>query len=305
MASGRCSGDPTDLLLVDPSQPEATKQQRKHLTKRQKDIFLQYGFSKALLREVIVAGWDQVDINNYVLYHNSQVETSLAMPAPGLDLSMKKAINTIIRTKLQAQQEEEEEEEIGLLTPLNPKGPSTGEPPEPNPGTLPPGPRRTTGGGSRPPLNPGQRSGSVREIQAELKKAVARKRVAERAAAAAKAARKSRQKAPKGGVKKPHRYRPGTVALKEIRQYQKSTELLIRKLPFQQVVHEIVNDVCPTHMQNKVRFQSAAIMALQEASEAYLVGLFEDTNLCAIHARQVTIMPKDIQLARRIRGERA
>uniref|UniRef100_A0A8C6ID28 Core Histone H2A/H2B/H3 domain-containing protein n=1 Tax=Mus spicilegus TaxID=10103 RepID=A0A8C6ID28_MUSSI len=77
-----------------------------------------------------------------------------------------------------------------------------------------------------------------------------------------------------GGVKKPHRYRPGTVALHEIRHYQKSTELLIRKLPFQRL-----------------------------ASEAYLVGLFEDTNLCAIHAKPVTIMPKDIQLASRIRGK--
>jgi histone H3 len=53
-----------------------------------------------------------------------------------------------------------------------------------------------------------------------------------------------------------------------------------------------------------VRFQSVALLALQEATEAYLVGLFEDTNLCAIHAKRVTIMPKDIQLARRIRGER-
>ena len=110
MASGGRSSDPTDLLLVDPSQPEATKWTRKHLTKRQKDIFVQYGFSKALLREVIAAGWDQVDINNYVLYYNSQVETSLAMPAPGLDISMKKAINTVIRTKLQEQEEQEQEE---------------------------------------------------------------------------------------------------------------------------------------------------------------------------------------------------
>ena len=108
MAAGRHSSDPTDLLLVDPSQPEATERTRKHLTKRQKDIFIQYGFSKALLREVIAAGWDQVDINNYVLYYNSQVETSLAMPAPGLDMSMKKAINTVIRTKLQEQEELEE-----------------------------------------------------------------------------------------------------------------------------------------------------------------------------------------------------
>uniref|UniRef100_A0A8D2P347 Core Histone H2A/H2B/H3 domain-containing protein n=1 Tax=Zosterops lateralis melanops TaxID=1220523 RepID=A0A8D2P347_ZOSLA len=93
---------------------------------------------------------------------------------------------------------------------------------------------------------------------------------------------------------------PGTVALREIRRYQKSTELLIRKLPFQRLVREIAQD-----FKTDLRFQSAAIGALQEASEAYLVGLFEDTNLCAIHAKRVTIMPKDIQLARRIRGERA
>ena len=102
-----------------------------------------------------------------------------------------------------------------------------------------------------------------------------------------------------GGVKKPHGYRPGTVALREIRRYQKSTDLLIRKLPFQRLVREIAQDI-----KTDLRFQSSAIMALQEASEAYLVGLFEDTNLCAIHAKRVTIMPKDIQLARHIRGER-
>ena len=120
-------------------------------------------------------------------------------------------------------------------------------------------------------------------------------------------AKKSGQKAPKGRVKKCYRYRPGTVALKQIRQYQKSTDLLIRKLPFQQLVREIACDseVIKLPLCGKVRFQSAAIMALQEAAEAYLVGLFEDTNLCAIHAKRVTIMPKDIQLARRIRGERA
>ncbi|KAK1328810.1 hypothetical protein QTO34_010979 [Cnephaeus nilssonii] len=115
---------------------------------------------------------------------------------------------------------------------------------------------------------------------------------------ATKAARKSAPAT--GGVKKPHRYRPGTVALREIRRYQKSTELLIRKLPFQRLVREIAQD-----FKTDLRFQSSAVMALQEACEAYLVGLFEDTNLCAIHAKRVTIMPKDIQLARRIRGERA
>lgn len=102
-----------------------------------------------------------------------------------------------------------------------------------------------------------------------------------------------------GGIKKPHRYRPGTVALREIRRYQKSTELLIRKLPFQRLVREIAQEA-----KTDLRFQSAAIAALQEAAEAYLVGLFEDVNLCAIHAKRVTIMVRDIQLARRLRGER-
>ena len=113
---------------------------------------------------------------------------------------------------------------------------------------------------------------------------------------ATKAARKSAP-AP-GGIKKPHRYRPGTVALREIRKYQKSTEFLIRKAPFQRLVREITQ----AH-KGDLRFQSSALGASQEASEAYLVGLFEDTNLCAIHAKRVTIMPKDIQLTRRIRRE--
>ena len=103
-----------------------------------------------------------------------------------------------------------------------------------------------------------------------------------------------------GGVKKPHRYRPGTVALREIRRYQKSTELLLRKLPFQRLVREVAQD-----FKTDLRFQGSAVMALQEAAEAYLVGVFEDSNLCAIHAKRVTIMPKDMQLARRIRGERS
>jgi len=115
---------------------------------------------------------------------------------------------------------------------------------------------------------------------------------------ARKAARKSAPST--GGVKQPHRFRPGTVALREIRRYQKSTELIIRKLPFQRLVKEIAQD-----FKTELRFQSHAIMALQEASEAYLTSLFEDTNLCAIHAKRVTIMPHDLQLARRIRGERS
>jgi histone H3 len=123
---------------------------------------------------------------------------------------------------------------------------------------------------------------------------------APRKSVATKAARKQAASVSSGGIKKPHRFRPGTVALREIRRFQKSTELLIRKLPFQRLVREIAQE-----FKTDLRFQSSAIAALQEASEAYLVGLFEDTNLCAIHAKRVTIMPKDIQLARRIRGERA
>ena len=100
-------------------------------------------------------------------------------------------------------------------------------------------------------------------------------------------------------VKKPYRFKPGTVALREIRKYQKSTKLLLHKLPFQRLVKEVAQEFKPD-----LRFQSSAILVLQEVSEAYLVGLFDDTNLCALHAKRVTIMPKDMQLARRIRKER-
>jgi histone H3 len=103
-------------------------------------------------------------------------------------------------------------------------------------------------------------------------------------------------------VKKPHRYCPGTVVLHKICQYQKSTDLLICKPPFQRLVCEIaqsfeIGGEAP-------RFQSTAVLALQEASEAFIVGMFEDTNLCAIHAKWVTIMNRDMQLALRIRGVR-
>jgi histone H3 len=102
-----------------------------------------------------------------------------------------------------------------------------------------------------------------------------------------------------GGVKKPHRYCPGTVAISEIRKYQKNTDLLIRKAPFQHLVRKIA-----INFKSDLQMQSTTVLALQEASEAYLVRLFEDTNECAIHAKHVTIMPKDIQLAQRIRGEK-
>ncbi|KAI1479638.1 hypothetical protein K445DRAFT_315422 [Daldinia sp. EC12] len=96
------------------------------------------------------------------------------------------------------------------------------------------------------------------------------------------------------------RYRPGTVALREIRRLQNNTDLLIRKLPFSRLVREIALTMRPAD--EGMRWQSQAILALQEAAEAFLVHLFEDSNLCAIHAKRVTIMQKDIQLARRIRG---
>jgi histone H3 len=130
-------------------------------------------------------------------------------------------------------------------------------------------------------------------------KQTARKATGGKAPRVMLATKQARKSAPSNkGVTKPHRFRPGTVALREIRKFQKSTELLIRRLPFQRLVREIAQE-----FKNDLRFQSSAIIALQEATEAYLVSLFEDTNLICIHAKRVTIMPKDLQLARRIRGE--
>ena len=107
------------------------------------------------------------------------------------------------------------------------------------------------------------------------------------------------------GMKKKHRFRPGTVALREIRKYQRSTELLIKKLPFQRIVKSIAEEQASgTSFPNGVRFEKNAIVALHEAYEAYQISLFEDTNLECIHRKRQTITPKDIQLARRIRGER-
>jgi len=100
--------------------------------------------------------------------------------------------------------------------------------------------------------------------------------------------------------KKKHRYRPGTVALREIRRFQKSTELLMRKLPFQRIVRELTH-VRSDRGKASLRYQASAILALQEACEAYLVGLFEDAQLCAVHVKRVTIRPVDIVLAQTIR----
>ena len=103
-----------------------------------------------------------------------------------------------------------------------------------------------------------------------------------------------------GGMKKKHRFRPGTVALMEIRRFQKSTDLLIRKIPFHRIVKNVLADYSTT-----TKISKLAVTALQESTEAYLVGLFNDANLCAIHAKRCTVMAKDLRLTRRIRGESA
>lgn len=103
-------------------------------------------------------------------------------------------------------------------------------------------------------------------------------------------------------VKKRHRkYRPGTLALREIRRLQQRTDTLIPRQPFYRLVKEITSLI--NRSGNDLKYQSAALSALQEAAEAYLIRLFEDTQICAIHAKRVTIMAKDIQVALRIRGE--
>ena len=133
-------------------------------------------------------------------------------------------------------------------------------------------------------------------------KQLARRSVGGKAPTMKSIAAKRRKTYPKttGGFFKPHRWRPGTKSLRCIRRLQKTTKLLIPKLPFQRLVKGIAKK-----MLTDIRFQSSAILALQEASEAFLIALFEDTQLLAIHAGRITIKPEDMQLARRVRGERA
>ena len=106
---------------------------------------------------------------------------------------------------------------------------------------------------------------------------------------------------PKGGIPKPRRFRPGTIALREIRKYQKSTELLIRKIPFQRLVREVCVDVKKMlGLGYDLRFQSTALLALQEASEDYLVTMFHQSNGICLHANRVTLQVKDILLWKRL-----
>ena len=104
-------------------------------------------------------------------------------------------------------------------------------------------------------------------------------------------------KAMRPRIVRPRRFRKGTRALQEIRKLQKTTELLIRKRPFQRLVREVMQD-----LKTGLRIQGAALCALQEATEAYIIGILEDTNSCAIHAKRVTIMPKDMRLTMRIKS---
>jgi histone H3/H4 len=124
---------------------------------------------------------------------------------------------------------------------------------------------------------------------------------AKKAAAPKKAGKKAAKSAVSGAtaVKRQHRFRPGTVALRSIRKLQRGTELLLRKAPFQRLIREIAGQ----HKEG-LRFQASAVDAIQTATESYIVSLLSDTNLCALHTRRVTIMPRDVHLARRLRGER-
>ena len=101
------------------------------------------------------------------------------------------------------------------------------------------------------------------------------------------------------GSSKIHRWRPGTVALREVRKFQKTTEHLIRKAPFVRLIRE-----CIFKTKESIRLSVSACEAIQDATESYMTGLLSDANLCTLHAKRVTLMPRDLKLARRLRGER-
>jgi histone H3/H4 len=165
---------------------------------------------------------------------------------------------------------------------------------------MPRGPQTTPAKG-RPPSTPSSSgSGSHAVAKKQAKSLSPQKSIAKSPKDVRR--RSSESAAGGGGIRGPHRWKPGTVALREIRKLQKTTGLLIPRLPFARVVREIAEKV--QRSDELMRWQAEALEALQEAAEAYLVHLMEDANLCAIHAKRVTIMPKDIQLARRIRGYR-
>ena len=153
------------------------------------------------------------------------------------------------------------------------------------------------------PSTSGSKTGAKASSPKKAKNSPVKKAPAPTARKSLATARKGQEKRKSSGSPpknpKKRRFRPGTVALREIRAYQKSTNLLIPRLPFSRLVREIAMNASV----RDIRFKSTALMALQEACEAYMVQLFEDTLLCSIHAKRVTVMPKDMTLARKIRGE--
>jgi histone H3/H4 len=151
---------------------------------------------------------------------------------------------------------------------------------------------------------PGAKSAVKAEPGSARASTLPRKSIASRAAhkegekAVAKAKTAKSAGATEGAKKR--RFRPGTVAMREIKKLQKSGDLLLRKAPFQRLVRSFVTGPVASH----VKWNSTALTALQDAAEAHIISLMADANLCALHAKRVTLMPKDIQLARRLRGER-
>lgn len=144
---------------------------------------------------------------------------------------------------------------------------------------------------------------SVGEDESVRKPRVRPNNVARKSTAAPDKTKRPRNEAVRNAARTKVRYRPGELALKTIQELQKSYDLLIPKLRFHKLVREITHS--STDGQSEpFKYQLAALHALQEAAEAYLVYLFEDSNLCCIHAKRVTIMPRDIDLARRIRNEK-
>ena len=150
---------------------------------------------------------------------------------------------------------------------------------------------------------------SQEKLKKQNKKKMARTKQTHRIAAAwGKAPRKQLGKrkriAPlRGGVKKPRRWRAGTVALREIRRYQCSTECLIPKIAFQRLVREICQEMFQNTDMEGLLFQSTALLALQESAEDYLVDLFGDCQVAAFHGKRITIQTSDIQIVRRFRKE--
>ena len=106
-----------------------------------------------------------------------------------------------------------------------------------------------------------------------------------------------------GGIKKPFRYRPGTVALRQIRKYQTGTELLIPKLSFQRLVKEVMMNECVVRGVECLRIQSQALLALQTAAEYYLTEMFSKSQIATIHGKRITVRPSDVQIVRSFSGE--